>query len=73
MRYGEKCRLLKAEWDGYSDARCRTCAPILSDHHSIYYLKIGFCHPFREPLQCIVIAVMSVTSGTFPYTYGVST
>ena len=27
--------------------------------------------PFREPLQFIVIAVMSVMSGTFPYTYGV--
>src|SRR5919112_4307009 len=26
---------------------------------------------FREPLQFIVIAVMSVMSGTFPYTYGV--
>jgi hypothetical protein len=28
---------------------------------------------FREPLQFIVIAVMSVMSGTFPDTYGVST
>ena len=28
-------------------------------------------HPFREPLQFIVIAVMSVMSGTFPDTYGV--
>jgi len=27
--------------------------------------------PFREPLQFIVIAVMSVMSDTFPYTYGV--
>jgi len=27
--------------------------------------------PFREPLQCIVIAIMSVMSGTFPYTNGV--
>ena len=27
--------------------------------------------PFREPLQFIVIAVMSVMSSTFPYTYGV--
>ena len=27
--------------------------------------------PFREPLQFIVIAVMSVMSGTFPDTYGV--
>ena len=52
-------------------ALCRTCAPILSAHHSIYHLKIGCCHPFREPLQFIVIAVMSVISGTFPDTYGV--
>jgi hypothetical protein len=27
--------------------------------------------PFREPLQFIVIAVMSVISGAFPDTYGV--
>jgi hypothetical protein len=27
-------------------------------------------HPFREPLQIIV---MSVISGTFPYTYRIST
>jgi hypothetical protein len=45
--------------------------PILSAHHSIYHLKIGCCHPFREPLQFIVIAVMSVISGTFPDTNGV--
>jgi hypothetical protein len=25
--------------------------------------------PFREPLQFIVIAVMSVIGGTFPHTY----
>jgi hypothetical protein len=29
--------------------------------------------PFREPLQFIVISVMTVMSGTFPDTYGVST
>ena len=29
------------------------------------------CTPFREPLQFIVIAVMSVIDGTFPDTYGV--
>jgi hypothetical protein len=29
--------------------------------------------PFREPLQFIVIAVMSVMSGTFPDTNGVFT
>jgi hypothetical protein len=28
-------------------------------------------HPFREPLQFIVMSVMSVISGTFPDTYGV--
>src|SRR5215211_5254391 len=39
-------------------ALCRTCAPILSAHHSIYHLKIGCCHPFREPLQFIVITVI---------------
>jgi hypothetical protein len=29
--------------------------------------------PFREPLQFIVIAVMSVMSGAFPHTYRIST
>jgi hypothetical protein len=28
-------------------------------------------HPFREPLQFIVMSVMSVIGGTFPDTYGV--
>src|SRR5215218_3043030 len=45
--------------------------PILSAHHSIYHLKIGCRHPFRKSLQFIVISVMSVMSGTFPYTYRV--
>jgi hypothetical protein len=27
--------------------------------------------PFREPPQFIVMSVMAVISGTFPYTYGV--
>jgi hypothetical protein len=49
-------------------AVCRACAPILPAHHSIYHLKIGCRHPFREPLQFIVI---SLISGTFPDTYGV--
>jgi len=41
--------------------------PILLAPHSIYHLKIGCRHPFRKPLQFIVIAVMR---GTFPDTYG---
>jgi len=28
-------------------------------------------HPFKEPLQTIVITVISVMSGTFPDTYGI--
>jgi hypothetical protein len=28
-------------------------------------------HPFREPLQTIVITVISVMSGAFPDTYGI--
>jgi hypothetical protein len=35
-------------------------------HHSISHLQKEYRHPFREPLQFIVIAVMSVISGTFP-------
>jgi hypothetical protein len=52
-------------------AVCRACAPILLAHHSIYHLQKECRHPFREPLQFIVITVMSVMSGTFPDTYGV--
>jgi hypothetical protein len=43
--------------------------PILSAHHSIYHLNIGFRHPFRKTQQFIVIAVMSVMRSPFPYTY----
>ena len=62
-------KLLKAEWDGYSDGLCRTCdphAPGPSHHLSIS--KKSAATAFREPLQFIVIAVMSVMSGTFPDT-----
>jgi hypothetical protein len=62
MRSVEQCWLLKAEWDGYSDGLCRTCAPILSAHHSISHLKIGCRHPFRKPLQIIVMSVIGVIS-----------
>jgi hypothetical protein len=49
-------------------ALCRPCAP-----HTLGPSPIsGECRTlFREPLQFIVIAVMSVMSGTFPNTYGV--
>jgi hypothetical protein len=52
-------------------ALCRPCTPYNPAHHSIYHLKIGCRHPFRKPLQFIVIAVMGVIGGTFPDTYGV--
>jgi hypothetical protein len=42
--------------------------PILSAHRTVSRLYSRVSHPFREPLQFIVIAVMS---GTFPDTYGV--
>jgi hypothetical protein len=29
IRFAEKCRLLKAQWDGYSDRLSRTYAPIV--------------------------------------------
>jgi hypothetical protein len=45
--------------------------PILSAHHRIYHLKIGYRHPFRKPLQFIVMSVIGVIGGTFPYTYRV--
>jgi hypothetical protein len=46
--------------------------PILSTHRTVSRLYSRVSHPFREPLQFIVIAVMSVIGGTFPDTYGVS-
>ena len=61
--------LLKAEPDGYSDGLCRACAPMLPAHRTVSAREGPT--PFREPLQFIVIAVMSVMSGTFPDTYGV--
>jgi hypothetical protein len=42
---------------------------MLPAHRTISHLKIGCRHPFRKPLQFIVIAVMGVMIGTFPYTY----
>jgi hypothetical protein len=70
MRGAEQGWLLKAEWDGYSDGLCRACAPhTLGPSHISHLRRVS--HPFREPLQFIVIAVMSVMSGTFPDTYGV--
>src|SRR5829696_2077192 len=50
-------------------AVCRACAPILLAHHSIYHLQKECRHPFREPLQFIVIVMMSVIEET-PYLSG---
>jgi hypothetical protein len=47
--------------------------PLLTAHHTTSHLRIECRTPFRELLHFIVIAVMSVMSGTFPDTYGVST
>jgi hypothetical protein len=44
--------------------------PLLPAHHTTSRLQGRVSHPIREPLQFIVIAVMSVMSGTFPFTYG---
>jgi hypothetical protein len=73
MRYGEKCRLLKAEWDGYSDGLCGPCAPFAPGPSHGFSFRREQRTPFRKPLQFIVIVVMNVISGTFPYTYRVST
>jgi hypothetical protein len=43
-------------------AHCRTCTPYNLAHHSIYHLKIGCRHPFRKPLQIIVMIVIGVIS-----------
>jgi hypothetical protein len=44
--------------------------PRLLAHRSISRLRKECRHPFREALQSIVIAVMSVIRGAFPDTYG---
>jgi hypothetical protein len=44
--------------------------PMLPAHRTVSRLQGRVPHPFREPVQSIVMGVMS---GTFPYTYGVST
>ena len=43
--------------------------PHVAAHRMISHLQKECGHPFREPLHFIVIAVMSVISGTFPDTY----
>jgi hypothetical protein len=63
--------LLKAEPDSYSDGLCRACTLHAPAHRAVSRLQGRVTHPFREPLHFIVIAVMSVISGTFPDTYGV--
>jgi hypothetical protein len=60
MRYGEKCRLLKANWDGYSDALCALRLPMLPADRNTSHLQKESGNPFGESLQFIVIAVMSV-------------
>ena len=50
--------LLEVERDGYSDGLCRTCAPYVPAHRTISHLQKECGHPFREPQQLIVIAVM---------------
>jgi hypothetical protein len=44
---------------------------MLPAHHTSSRPHSTVAHPFREPLQFIVIAVMSVISGAFPDTNGV--
>jgi hypothetical protein len=43
--------------------------PLFPAHRKVSRLRREGRTPFREPLQFIVIAVMSVMSGTFPDTY----
>jgi hypothetical protein len=43
---------------------------VAAAHHSTFQFPRGCRTPFREPLQFIVIAVMSVMRASFPDTYG---
>jgi hypothetical protein len=43
-------------------ALCRPCTPYNPAHHSISHLKVGCRHPFRKPLQIIVMSVIGVIS-----------
>jgi hypothetical protein len=54
-------------------ALCRPCAPHTLGPSQHLPVPKRVAHPFRVPLQFIVIAVMSVMSGTFPNIYGFST
>jgi hypothetical protein len=45
--------------------------PLFPAHARSLISEKSVATPFRESLQSIVIAVMSVMSGTFPNTYGV--
>src|SRR5215211_7201843 len=71
MRCVDEYWLLTAERDGYSDALCGACAPRAPAHRPVSRLYSRVSPPFREPLQFIVMAVMSVMSGAFPDTNGV--
>jgi hypothetical protein len=46
---------------------------VAAAHRGTFQFPRGCRTSFREPLQFIVIAVMSVMGGTFPFTYGFST
>jgi hypothetical protein len=72
LKCAEQCRLLKAQWDGYSDGGfVALVLPMPPPIAPSLDLTAECRTPFRELLQFIVIAVMSVMSGTFPDTYGV--
>jgi hypothetical protein len=87
MRCAEQCRLLKAGQDGDLYASRERCSgggrqPQVSHRHRSLSRLCSPCsrpspisgeYPilFREPLQFIVIAVMSVMRGAFPDTNGV--
>jgi hypothetical protein len=54
--------LLKAKPDGYSDGLCRACTPYTPAHRTISRLQGRVPHPFRKPLQFIVMSVTGVIS-----------
>src|SRR5215211_4277839 len=49
MRGAEQCRRLKAEWDGYSDGLCRTCAPA-------HRVNSRLQEAWRTPLENLCVA-----------------
>src|SRR5829696_3395252 len=72
MRSVEQCRLLKDEWNGYSDGLCRPCTPIAPgpSHHLSgppSHLSSPLPYPYRV-IGMVMIAFVGVATFDKPGT-----